>query len=249
MIPDQIFAVLYGFIACIGTTIGIFIIWKYREWGQKHTVYFISFAAGLLITVSILHLIPESLELNVNAPIFLLIGFLSLHLFDRFLDNHTFNNTMSNSGSITTKRYSLGIISAWGIGVHSFVDGVIFMVTFSISTFTGIATSTALVFHEIPEGIITFLLLKEAGFSEKKSAIYAFIAAGISTPMGAIVAYPFVYSLGTQQLGILLALAAGALLYVGASRLLPESEKGSTKYSLITLGLGILIALVIVMSH
>jgi zinc transporter ZupT len=178
----------------------------------------------------------------------MLVGFLSLHTYYRFLDNHTSNAAVSESGSRTTKRYNLGIISAWGIGVHSFVDGVIFMVTFSISKLTGIATSTALVFHEIPEGIITFLLLKEAGFSEKKSVIYAFIAAAITTPMGAIVAYPFVYSLGTQQLGILLALSAGALLYVGASQLLPESETGLRKYNLITLGLGILIAIVIVMN-
>ncbi|MFX0209754.1 MAG: ZIP family metal transporter, partial [Candidatus Hodarchaeota archaeon] len=182
--------------------------------------------------------------LNLNAPLFVLLGFLSLHVYDRFLDDHgSFNHEESNH------YRSLGIISAWGIGLHSFVDGVVYMVTFNVSMFTGVVTSTAMVFHEIPEGIITYLLLREAGFSEKRSLLFSFMAAAISTPLGAIVAFPFVNSLQDAQLGILLALSAGALLYVGASQLLPESEMGDRRYNLLTLGLGILIAIIIVLNH
>lgn len=245
MLSEPILAIIFSFIACISTTIGIFIIWKYKEWGKRNVVYFMSFAAGLLIAVSLLHIIPESFELNSSASLFLLIGFLSLHIYDRILDNHgPIKQEMESN-----HYYSLGIITAWGIGLHSFVDGIVYMVTFNVNMFTGIVTSTAMVFHEIPEGIITFLLLREAGFSEKRSLMFSFIAAAISTPLGAILAYPFVNNLDNAQLGILLALSAGALLYVGASRLLPESEVGSTKYSLITLGLGILIAFMIIMSY
>ncbi|MFX0122365.1 MAG: ZIP family metal transporter [Candidatus Hodarchaeota archaeon] len=245
MLPEPILAILFSLIACGSTSIGIFIIWKYDEWGQRNVVYFMSFAAGLLITVSLLHIIPESFELNVSAPLFVLLGFLSLHVYDRFLDNH---------GPLDQEKglnhyHSLGIISAWGIGLHSFVDGIVYMVTFNISMFTGVVTSTAMVFHEIPEGIITFLLLKQAGFSEKRSLAFSFLSAAISTPLGAILAFPFIYNLKHAQLGILLALSAGTLFYVGASRLLPESEVSASRYNLITLGLGIFIALIIIMSH
>lgn len=204
-----------------------------------------SFAAGLLIAVSLLHIIPESLELNLSAPLFVLLGFLALHVYDSFLDDHGSLNHEEG----TNHYRSLGIITAWGIGLHSFVDGIVYMITFNVSMFTGVVTSTAMVFHEIPEGIITFLLLREAGFSEKNSLLFSFIAAAISTPLGAILAFPFVSTLQDPQLGILLALSAGALLYVGASQLLPESKVGDKRYHLLTLALGILIAMIIVMNH
>ncbi|UCE14070.1 MAG: ZIP family metal transporter [Candidatus Heimdallarchaeota archaeon] len=243
MFPEQVLAIIYSLIACTATSIGMIIIWKYKEWGEKNVIYFMSFAAGLLLAVSILHIIPESFELNSSAPLCLLVGFLSFHAYDRVIDNHSFNNHDRKSARL----YSLGIITAWGIGIHSFIDGVVYMITFSVSMFTGVVTSTAMVFHEIPEGIITFLLLREAGFSEKKSLAYSFLAAAISTPLGAIIAYPFVNNLDNTQLGILLGLSAGALLYVGASRLLPESESGSVKYSLLTLGCGITLAIIIIL--
>jgi zinc transporter ZupT len=246
MLPEPILAIIFSLIACGSTSIGIFIIWKYQEWGQRNVVYFMSFAAGLLIAVSLLHVIPESFELNVSGTVFVLLGFLCLHVYHRFLDDHgSFNQEKKHD-----HYYGLGIITAWGIGLHSFVDGIVYMVTFNVNMFTGVVTSTAMIFHEIPEGIITYLLLKKAGLSEKRSLIFSFLAAAISTPVGAILAFPFVYNLGDAQLGMLLAVSAGALLYVGASRLLPESEVEASKYSLITLGLGIIfIVIIIIMSH
>ena len=199
MLPEPVLAIFFSLIACGSTSLGIFIIWKYQEWGQRNVVYFMSFAAGLLIAVSLLHVIPESFELNVSAPLFVLLGFLSLHVYDRFLDNHG----LIKQDNESNYYYSLGIISAWGIGLHSFVDGIVYMVTFNVSMFTGIVTSTAMVFHEIPEGIITFLLLREAGFSEKRSLLFSFVAAAISTPLGAVIAFPFVNNLDNAQLGIL----------------------------------------------
>jgi len=47
-------------LACIVTTIGIYTINHFAEWGKRNSVYFMSFAAGVLISVSFMHLIPES---------------------------------------------------------------------------------------------------------------------------------------------------------------------------------------------
>ena len=62
-------------LAALVTTIGIIVINKYRKVGMKNVAYFMCFAAGILITVSFLHLIPEAFELSKNAPWFLLTGF------------------------------------------------------------------------------------------------------------------------------------------------------------------------------
>jgi len=51
-----------------------------------------------------------------------------------------------------------------------------------------------------------------------------------------------------STLGILLAISAGALIYVGASHLLPPVEKENKRHSIISLAAGVLVALFIVMS-
>jgi zinc and cadmium transporter len=105
-----------------------------------------------------------------------------------------------------------------------------------------------MVLHEFPEGIITYLLLLRSGFSERSSWILAFVGASISTPLGMLVSYPFISQIDKPLLGALLSLSAGALVYVGATHLLPQAEKENRNYSLFALGAGILVAVLIVLS-
>ena len=129
-----------------------------------------------------------------------------------------------------------------------FIDGIIYSVTFKVSVFTGALAAIGMILHEFPEGIVTFVLLEKSGFSQKKSALYAFLAAAISTPLGALASYPFITRIKTSTLGALLAVSAGALVYVGASHLLPAVEKENKKYSVFALATGVLVAVVIVLS-
>jgi zinc and cadmium transporter len=227
--------------ACIVTTIGIYIIARYEQWGNKNVVYFMSFAAGVLISVSFIHIIPKSFGMNDTAPIYLLVGYMGLYLFNRFLTVFVCNERECNT-------LSIGVIPMLGIGLHSFIDGIIYSVTFNVSIFTGAMAAIGMVLHEFPEGIVTFLLLERAGFSQRRSAIYAFLAAALSTPLGALIAYPFISRIDRATLGLLLAASAGALVYVGASHLLPAVEKENQRYTLLSLGAGILVAILIVLS-
>jgi zinc and cadmium transporter len=228
-------------LACLVTTIGIYTIAKYEKWGNQNIVYFMSFAAGVLISVSFIHIIPKSFGMSGAAPIYFLAGFIVLYLFNRFLTAFVCDERESTN-------LSIGIIPMIGIGFHSFIDGIIYSVTFNVSILTGALAAIGMVFHEFPEGVVTFLLLKRAGFTRKRSVIYAFLAAAISTPLGTVVSFPFISKIDRPTLGILLAVSAGALVYVGASHLLPAVEKENQRYSLIALAVGILIALVIVVS-
>ncbi len=146
-------------------------------------------------------------------------------------------------------RATLGLIPLLGIGFHSFLDGMIYSITFTVSVFTGTLTAIGMVLHEFPEGIITYLLLLKGGFSEKNSLLLAFLAAAVSTPAGMAVSYPFISKVDDSLLGALLALSAGTLIYVGASHLLPQAEKERKRFSLLTLGAGIGVAIIIITSH
>jgi len=233
--------IVASFLAAAVTTIGIYVINKFAKWGKRNVVYFMSFAAGVLISVSFMHIIPKSFEMSKYAPVLLLVGFLSLHLFNRFM-----------KGLVCTEKackgYVFGIIPALGIGFHSFIDGVIYAVTFSVSVFTGVLAAIGMVLHEFPEGIVTFLLLAKSGFNKSKSSLYAFLAAAITTPLGALISWPFISKLSPPVLGILLSLSAGALVYVGATHLLPKVEEESKKYTLLALAAGIIVAVIIILS-
>jgi len=233
--------ILTSFLACGVTTIGIYVISKYERWGREHSAYFMSFAAGVLISVSFMHIIPRSFEMNSTAPAFLLVGFLVIYLSNRLLNLYVCHE-------YECMDYTMGLIPMLGIGFHSFADGVIYSVTFNVSILTGVLAAIGMILHEFPEGIVTFVLLERGGFSRRKSAIYAFLAAAISTPLGTLVSYPFINDIKQSTLGILLAVSAGALVYVGASHLLPAVEKENKKYSIFALAAGVLVAVFIVMS-
>jgi zinc and cadmium transporter len=228
-------------LAALVTAAGIFTIRRYEAWGRKYSIYFVCFAAGVLISVSFLHIIPKAFEMNVHAPAYLLLGFVLLHLFNRFVTAFVCERAPDST-------YGIGLVPMLGIGLHSFIDGFIYSIAFTVSLFTGALAATGMVLHEFPEGIITYLLLLRGGFSEKTSLILALVAAALTTPLGMLVSYPLISRIDAPLLGSLLALSSGALVYVGATHLLPQAEKEHGRYSLFALGSGILVAVVIVLS-
>jgi len=228
-------------LAALVTAAGIYTIRHFEAWGRKYSIYFVCFAAGVLISVSFLHIIPKSFQMSVHAPVYLLTGFLLLHLFNRFITAF-----VCERGPDPT--YGIGLVPMIGIGVHSFIDGFVYSITFTVSIFTGVLATTGMVLHEFPEGIITYLLLLRGGFSQRASLILAFLAASVSTPLGMLVSWPYISQIGKPLLGNLLSLSAGALVYVGATHLLPQAERERRKYSLCALGAGILVAVGIVLS-
>ncbi len=224
--------------ACV-TTAGIVVIYIYEEWGKRNCIHFMSFAAGVLISVSFLHIVPKSLQMSGQAPAFLLFGFFLLFFLNRYI--HLFQSQDSKPVD-----YTVGIIPMWGIGLHSLLDGVIYSVTFNVSIFSGVLAAVGMILHEFPEGIVIFVLLNNSGYNTKKSAIYAFFAAALSTPVGAVLSFPFIEDLKGDALGIMMSISAGALIYVGATHLLPAAEHEQKRYTVLSLAAGILVALLII---
>lgn len=233
--------VLASTLACLVTTLGIYAIMRHDRWGSDHVAYFMAFAAGVLISVSFIHIIPKSFTMNQSAPIYLLAGFLGLHLSSRFLNTYVCHE-------YDCTDMTMGIIPMLGIGLHSFLDGMIYSVTFNVSIFTGVLAAIGMVLHEFPEGIVTFLLLERGGFNTRRAALFAFLAAAISTPLGTLLSFPVIAQINPSRLGSLLAISAGALVYVGASHLLPAVEREKKGYTLVALATGVLVAVVIVLA-
>lgn len=236
--------ILAGVLACAITSTGIFLVSRYEAWVRDRAPYFMSFAAGVLLTVSFLHILPHSLQMSESAPALLLSGLIGFYLINRFIHLHSFNQENDSTGG----SHYRSLIPIVGIGFHSFIDGVVYSITFKVSLFTGWLTAVGTILHEFPEGVITFVLLKKGGFNRKKSIIYAFLAAALTTPLGVLVSYPFLRQIEESFLGSLLALSAGVLIYVGATHLLPEVEKENKPFTVLTLLAGVATGVLIILS-
>jgi len=105
-----------------------------------------------------------------------------------------------------------------------------------------------MVLHEFPEGIVTYLLLVKSGFAERKAMWLAFLAAATTTPLGMLLSWPMVSRIDQHTLGALLSASAGALVYVGATHLLPRADQEHKRYSIVALAGGVAVAIVIVAS-
>lgn len=228
---------VFAVASAVVNSIGIYMIYKAKNWVYKFKDYFLCFAAGVLIAAPLLISLPHVMKDNENAGIFALAGFLFMLIINRFISE---NNE---------KDMAFGITGAFAIGFHSFVDGVIYTITFSASTVIGILSATGLVAHEFAEGVITYTFLSAGGLPPKKAALYAFFVAGLTTPLGAFVVYPFISTLNKSVIHLLTAFTAGILIYFSASHLIPEARESEKKHSILALIAGLAFAIVLSFIH
>jgi len=167
-----------------------------------------------------------------------LFGFLFMFFSNELIKRYTHKKTLA-----------FGITALEGIGIHSFIDGIIYTVTFKISILVGVLAGTGLVVHEFAEGVITYLVLLKGGMKEKTAMFYAFLVAGLTTPIGAFVAYPLINLLSESNLGLMLGFVSGILLYVSASHLLPEAKQEEKEHSSLAFLSGVGLAIFIVLSR
>jgi len=234
----MLLALTVSLFGALVTTAGVFVVRARADWAQARKAYFIAFAAGVLVSVALLRLVSEAMALTSAAPAGILGGFVFLHLLNRFV-------VASLCDRPETAGYSLGLIPLLGVGLHSLLDGVIYSVSFTVGETTGLLVAPGLIIHEFPEGIVTYTLLLYAGFPDRRAVLLALGAAAFSTPLGTLLSFPIVGALDQPTLGLLLSISAGALLYVGATHLLPHTERDPARFSMAALFAGILVAVII----
>ena len=228
----------FAILSALVNGMGILTIYKHREWAEKSKNYFMCFAAGMLISTPLIMSLPKAIQSDTHAGYISLLGFLFMFLSNKLVKYHT-----------KEKELAFGVTAAEGIGIHSFVDGIIYTVTFNVSILMGVLAATGLVVHEFAEGVITYLFLIKGGIDKKKAILYAFLIAGLTTPLGAFVVYPFVSKMGESALGLMLGFVSGVLLYISASHLLPEAREHEKKHSTIAFLSGIGLSFFIVLTR
>ncbi|MFH0948462.1 MAG: ZIP family metal transporter [Elusimicrobiota bacterium] len=230
--------IFYSSIAGAATILGTLLIFYYEDFTRQNSVYFISFAAGIMLATSFFHLMPEAIEISVNVPAWIFFGFLIFYIIENFLV------TLHPCPEEHCNVHQLGTMSFVGLATHSLLDGVAIAVGFEVSSSIGLFTALAVILHEFPEGLITTGILIHTGETRKKIWIYSTIVA-LATPFGAIASLLFVKNLPSSILGITLSITAGSFIYLAAADLIPEIHKSNRKINSVILIFGIFLIFIL----
>lgn len=234
--------------------IGILTLLLNQKVLNKSIFLLVSVAVGALFGDAIIHLIPEAFD-NIQNPaivsLFILIGIISFLVLEKFLrwrHSHGYDceyKECDHEKTEATKPVGLLVIAS--DSVHNFIDGMIIGISYLISIEIGIATTIAIILHEIPQEISDFALLIHAGFNKTKALLLNFVSS-LSAVTGAIVVFAF--GATTESfVPVMIAFAAGGFLYIAGSDLVPELHKTSNikkslqQFIAIIIGIAIMFAL------
>lgn len=125
--------------------------------------------------------------------------------------------------------YKLGIISSIAIIMHNIPEGIITYLTTIKSIKLGINIALAITMHNIPEGI-TIAVPIYFSTKNKKKALKLVLISALSEPLGAVIAHIFLKNIVTDKiLGISLLIVAGIMTYISIIELLPNALKFKEK--------------------
>jgi zinc and cadmium transporter len=231
MLPIWIYTLASVVIVSLVSLIGVITLSIKTEKLQKFLIYLISFAAGALFADAFLHLLPGLAKngLEIKIPIFILTGIVIFFIIEKIIHWHHCHMPITKN-----HVHSLAKINLIGDGFHNFLDGLIIATSYVISIPAGIATTLAVLIHEIPQEIGDFGILIYGGYTKKKALLLNFLSAIIAV-IGAITALLLSkYISGIEEL--ITAIAIGGFIYIAGSDLIPELHKEySTKKALLQL--------------
>ena len=222
--------------------VGIFIIGLSDEFLSKILLTLVAFAAGTLLGSAFLHLLPESLENGSPSDAFgfVILGIMSFYFLERFL-------FWRHCHKDECEVHSFTYMNLIGDGLHNFIDGMIIATSFMVNLQLGIATTMAIITHEIPQEIGDFGILVYGGISKRKAISYNLISA-LAAIVGAGLGYFLSVQIGDFST-ILLPYAAGGFIYIATADLVPELHKETNfqkallQFLLLIIGIGIMWAL------
>ncbi|MBU1111410.1 MAG: ZIP family metal transporter [Nanoarchaeota archaeon] len=225
--------------------IGVIFIFLKKQSLKKILLFLVSLSAGSLFGGAFLHILPEVVEeqgFTLTISLSVLGGIMLFFLIEKVIHwRHCHIPTSDDH------PHHLAPMNLIGDGVHNFVDGLIIAAAYLVDVHVGIATTLAVLLHEVPQEIGDFGVLLHAGLSKAKALFYNFLSA-LTALVGAIIG--LIIGSGSEMFTLLiLPFAAGGFLYIAGSDLIPELHKEckpkdiALHFGAMLLGIGLMVAL------
>ena len=219
---------------------------------KKVLLYLVSFSAGALLGDAFIHLLPEIVEIHgftFAISIYVLLGIVFFFFVEKVIQWHHCHHT-GEEDEHSHHAESFGTMNLIGDGTHNFIDGLIIAGSYLVSIPVGIATTIAVLLHEIPQEIGDCGVLIHSGYSKGKALFFNFLSALVAM-LGAIFVLLVDNSFSNLEIFIV-PFAAGGFIYIATADLIPELRKESDDMSksllqlfIFVLGIAVMAALLL----
>jgi zinc and cadmium transporter len=203
---------------CIIAAVGSVAFFLSRRALEKTLLPLVALAAGSLIGGAFFHMIPAALAgINDQTLVWLLLlaGFSVFFLLEQLLHWHHCHRAGASC------RQPLTYLVLLGDGLHNFLGGLAIGGAFLIDVRLGIAAWIAAAAHELPQELGDFGVLVHGGWSRRGALVFN-VLSGSTFLLGGLLAYAVS---GTVDVALLIPIAAGNFIYIGATDLVPEVNK------------------------
>ena len=211
-------SLLLGVVAGFANVLGaVMIVSRRGPWSPRVLHGFVSVSAGFMLAAALLRMGPEAVKLTSSAPILILAGYLLVHFFEHTIAPHFHFGEETHAHAMSASVWVSALV---GLLVHSLFDGISIGSGFLVSPALGILVFSAIILHKAPEGFTIASVMLAAG-AGRRAALRAALAVGLASVAGVVVVQAF-----AGWVGFALALSTGVTLYVAASDLIPEVNRG-----------------------
>ena len=210
-------------------------------------ILLVSFSSGSLFGNAFIHLLPETVARNgftVWVSIFTLSGIAGCFVVEKFVHWRHVHSTEHSEVE------AFAYMNLLGDAVHNLLDGVVIVSAYALDISVGVATTIAILFHEIPQEMGDFGVLVHGGLSRKKALFFNFVTA-LTALIGALLTMVLI-NFAQQITVFLIPFSAGTFIYIAGSDLIPqlhkENEIRDSLLQLVFFSLGISVMLVLQLS-
>ena len=240
-------ALLVSTIAGLSTMLGAFVIFfKCKEQNiHKFITASLAFSLAIMIGISITDLIPESTYIILSSYGIGKGIVVSVITFNIGIILIKYLHKLMDKTEATNDLYKLGILNMLALILHNFPEGIATFMSSYKDIELGLKLALAIAFHNIPEGISIAVPIYYATKS-KKNAIFKTFLSGIAEPIGAILAFIFLSKYITDELiSIILLLVGGIMITLAIEVILPKAKKYNlNKFLYLGLLIGIILILI-----
>lgn len=217
----------------LGSAIGV-----WRKPTDSFMYAMLSFAAGVMLGISFLELIPESLELSSIWICItgIMTGAVAMYGIDHLLPHiHPALCSTEEGGGLYKTAWTLIL----GLGLHNLPEGMAIAIGAASEYKTGLIVALAIAIHDIPEGICTSAPYYHCTQNRLKAFLIS-SATAIPVVVGFLIATFLFKVISIQFVGFLVAATAGLMIFICADELIPSSMgKVSNHHTVFSLILGV----------
>jgi zinc and cadmium transporter len=233
MTPITVFGTLAGAtVVVLVAFVSLFVFYIKDSTLRRWMPRLIAVAVGVLLGDAFLHLLPDALDSGASTSVVFMStlgGILCFYLIEHVL-HWQHDHRLEESPGADAGPESFARMNLLGDAIHNFVDGILIAGSFLTDPVLGVATTIAIVVHEIPQEISDIAVLVHGGYS-KRRAVFLNVLCATACIAGAI-ATLLLSQLMELSLGALLAFTAGGFIYIATTDLMPLLRQASARLSL-----------------